>query len=448
MELYTYTGKLKTDTNGIFIADEIGTWNVSYRKGANELANLTLRVKMSDQDLVDLSKEVEAAEKAAQEAKEAAENAQKAAEAAKAAAEAAAATSAENKEAAEKAAEEAKAALAKAEAAQRAAEIAEKAAEEARKAAAESNEAAAVEARKAAENAAASAASAASAAESAATAAKAAEAAQKAQAAAEAAAEEARKAALESAKYYALTRLVQIDISDMNNDQKAAARELITAAQKKVLTAETTAEVEQILSDVLAALDQIRATKCAAVDFVDVKEDSWFHKNVDELYNMGIMVGTSSTTFSPYDGLTRGQLVSILYRLSGEPEVTGGSDYSDVPANVYYTKAVIWASQQGIVYGYMDGTFRPDAQITRQELVVLLFRYANAQPGDAELLNAYPDASDVSAFAKEAMSWALENGILYGVELDGTNYLSPKATTNRAQVAAVITRYLSMDPQQ
>ena len=407
--------------------------------------------KAAEEAAKSASSATEAAASAAEaaEAQKAAQNAQAAAEAAQKKAEDAAKTAEEAKAAAEKAAQEAgvdsdeaKKAADASKAAQDAAEAAKKAAEDAASAAEASKDAADKSNKEAAQSAELAAKYAKEVADAYAEIVKI-----KAEiinnlAEAQKAAAEAKKAALDSAKYYALIRLSQVDTSKLNNDQKPAVAEAIAAGLDAVDKAETPEEVEKILADTLKAIEEIEATKCAAVDFTDVKEDAWYHDSVDYLYNAGIISGTSKTTFGTYDALTRGQLVTILYRLAGEPEVEGTSEFTDVPANAYYTKAVIWAAEQEIAAGYDDGTFAPNAPVNRQELVVFLYRYAKATAPAEDHLAKFTDADNVSGFAVDAMNWAVANGLISGVE---ENVLSPKTGATRAQFAAILTRYLTAE---
>ena len=411
------------------------------------------------------AKAAEEAAKAATEAAAAAESAASAAEsaaaaqAAQAAAEAAAKTAEEAQAAAEEAqkkaeeaaesagvdSDEAKKAADAAKAAQEAAEAAQKAAEEAAAAAEESRKAAEASNKEAAESAALAAEYAQKVAEAYAEIVKIKAEIIDSLAEAQKAAEEAKQAALSSAKYYALIQLSQIDTSDMNADQKAATDEVIAAARADVDEATTPEEVEEILANALAEIEAIRETKCAAEDFVDVNAAAWYHESVDFMYNNGFMNGTGTTTFEPYKNLTRGELVTILYRVAGEPEVSGAAGFVDVPENAFYTNAVIWAAENGITNGYADNTFRPKQDVTRQEMVTFLYRFAKAEAVEEDHLTGYPDAGNVYKFAQESMNWAIANGIVNGVVVDGEAHLLPEATAARAEAAAIVARYLTAE---
>ena len=178
--------------------------------------------------------------------------------------------------------------------------------------------------------------------------------------------------------------------------------------------------------------------------FTDVSKGEWYYDGVNDLYRRGIMDGTTETLFAPSQGLSRGQLAMIFYRMAGEPEVTAKDTYSDVPAGLWCAKAVTWASANGLVLGYEDGTFRPDQPVQRQQLVAMLFRYAAFCGMSAvtleENLLSFQDVGAVSGYARPAMNWAVGQGILLGSE----NYLMPREQATRAQVAMVLHRYLTL----
>ena len=257
--------------------------------------------------------------------------------------------------------------------------------------------------------------------------------------------EAAEKAALAAAKYYAHMELTRMDLADLNADQKEMAQQIIADGRKAIDEAASIDEVNAIMDQIRADIADLDGILCAAEDFTDVNRNAWYHTGVDYVYNAGYMVGTSDTTFSPYDSLTRAQLVTILYRMAGEPETTESMDFSDVAEGKYYENAVKWAAQEGIAYGYGDGTFRPNAEVTREELVVFLYRYAQAEAVEEDNLAKFADAENVSAFARTAMNWAVANGILSGKIADGATVLAPKDITNRAEFAAIALRYADME---
>ena len=179
-------------------------------------------------------------------------------------------------------------------------------------------------------------------------------------------------------------------------------------------------------------------------DFLDVSRVDWFYYDVRYVCENGLMNGTSRNRFSPYGTATRGMLVTILYRMENEPRCFGSAAFSDVKPGAYYEKAVIWMSQNGIVSGYTDGTFRPDAPVTREQLASILYRYTRYRGQDVSAagttsLTGYGDAQTVSNYALPAMRWACGTGILQGAN----GKLNPSGLATRAQLAAMLHRYLT-----
>ena len=180
------------------------------------------------------------------------------------------------------------------------------------------------------------------------------------------------------------------------------------------------------------------------VDFLDVSRTDWFYYDVRYVCENGLMNGTSRNRFSPYGTATRGMLVTILYRMENEPRCFGSAAFSDVKPGAYYEKAVVWASQNNIVSGYTDGTFRPDAPVTREQLASILYRYTlyrgqDVSAGETTSLTGYGDAQAVSSYALPAMRWACGTGLLHGAN----GKLNPSGLATRAQLAAMLHRYLT-----
>ena len=180
------------------------------------------------------------------------------------------------------------------------------------------------------------------------------------------------------------------------------------------------------------------------VDFLDVSRTDWFYYDVRYVCENGLMNGTSRNRFSPYGTATRGMLVTILYRMENEPRCFGSAAFSDVKPGAYYEKAVVWASQNNIVSGYTDGTFRPDAPVTREQLASILYRYTlyrgqDVSAGETTSLTGYGDAQAVSNYALPAMRWACGTGFLQGAN----GKLNPSGLATRAQLAAMLHRYLT-----
>ena len=189
-----------------------------------------------------------------------------------------------------------------------------------------------------------------------------------------------------------------------------------------------------------AVVTEMLEALTAKLPFTDVANTSWYFSAVSEAYTSGLMSGTTATAFSPNGTTTRGMIVTILYRLAEEPEVTQTAAFTDVAAGKYYADAVAWASANGIVTGYGNGTFAPNQAITREQLAVILYRYARYAGADvtaSAALDQFSDAASVSGYAAEAMAWTVAEGIISGVS-GGT--LSPKTGASRAQVATMLVR--------
>ena len=175
--------------------------------------------------------------------------------------------------------------------------------------------------------------------------------------------------------------------------------------------------------------------------FSDVTESDWFYDAVTYAYENGLMDGVGTGLFAPNSETTRAQLVTILHRLAGEPEPGGDSGFADVETGTWYTDAVAWAAQNGIVNGVSDTQFAPGDDITREQLAVILYRYATYQGYDVSQradLSGFVDAGTISTYAQEALSWANAQGLVLGFEDDS---LRPQGNASRAQIAAVLMRF-------
>lgn len=183
-------------------------------------------------------------------------------------------------------------------------------------------------------------------------------------------------------------------------------------------------------------------TPTPELPFDDVKPGDWFYNDVVYVYEKGIMDGVDNRVFSPNTTLNRAMFVTMLYRVAGEPTVSKTADFSDVPGDTWFSDAVAWASSQGIVDGFDDDLFGPYNSLTREQLATILYRYAKWSgrstyaPTDA--LTGFADADKVSSYALDAMRWAVYTGLMQGSE----NGLEPQSSASRAQVAAIIHRFL------
>lgn len=178
--------------------------------------------------------------------------------------------------------------------------------------------------------------------------------------------------------------------------------------------------------------------------FSDVQKGVWYVEPIQFVVGEGLFNGFEDGTFRPNDTLTRAMAATVLYRLSGENGYTTKANFPDVLDGVWYTDAVSWAQENGIVKGYEDGTFRPDGKITRQEMTVMLQRYAEKigkteTPANGDL-NQFPDAASVAPWAKDAMSWCVGAGIINGK--DGK--IQPMGDATRAEFAAILMRYVNL----
>ena len=175
--------------------------------------------------------------------------------------------------------------------------------------------------------------------------------------------------------------------------------------------------------------------------FSDMPKTHWAYQAVGAMVDKGLFSGTTETTFSPDKTMTRSMLVTVLYRLAGSPVVEGTSKVSDVAPNAYYTDAVIWATQNGIVGGYDNGQFGTNDPVSREQMATILYRYAQHMEYDVSLvkgLNDYTDSNQVSSYAVRAMQWAVANGIINGTS---STTLSPQGSATRSQVAVILMRF-------
>jgi len=175
--------------------------------------------------------------------------------------------------------------------------------------------------------------------------------------------------------------------------------------------------------------------------FTDVDANAWYAEAVTYVSDNGIMNGTSATTFAPTMNLTRNMMAQILYNMEKQPDVTGSNPFNDVPAGQWYTDAVVWAAANDIVTGY-NGSFQPNASITREQMAAILYRYAQYKGYDTSAkgsLDTFTDGSATSGWAVEAMTWAVGKGILSG---KGNGKLDPTGTATRAEVAQIMMNFL------
>ena len=187
------------------------------------------------------------------------------------------------------------------------------------------------------------------------------------------------------------------------------------------------------------------ANSVQAAVYTDVNPGDWYYESVQYISDKQIMTGLDAVTFGPGQPLARVQFAVVLHRMAGSPAPTAESAFADVAAGEWYSDAVAWASSAGIVTGYTDtNTFMPGKPITRQEIAVMLHRFAHYTGKESEAranISNYPDALEVSGFSSEAMQWAVAHELVKG---DKGN-LNPQGTTNRAECSTMIQRYLEND---
>ena len=157
---------------------------------------------------------------------------------------------------------------------------------------------------------------------------------------------------------------------------------------------------------------------------------------------MGYMEGAGGR-FSAGTALSRAQLAAILYRAAGSPRTEGGSAFADVAPGLWYSDAVAWAAARGVVTGGDDGLFRPDRAVTREQLAVMLFRFAGGTASGTETLLACADGDQVSGYAAEAVAWAVEQRLMEGVSAGGQTVLNPGGTATRGECAQLLARFLT-----
>ena len=176
----------------------------------------------------------------------------------------------------------------------------------------------------------------------------------------------------------------------------------------------------------------------AGPTFTDVPATHWAYTAVEKASEAGLMNGYGGTLFGQNDPITRGQMVQILYNYYGEDCGTN-SGFSDVPASAWYAKAVTWAGKKGVVSGYSNGTFGPDNQLTREQMVTILYNVADKPETNPSAISQYSDYHQVASYAADGFAWAVSNKVVSGTS---STTLSPRGTATRAQVAVILVRYL------
>ena len=178
--------------------------------------------------------------------------------------------------------------------------------------------------------------------------------------------------------------------------------------------------------------------------FTDVAANSWYSQAVDYVTRSRLMSGTSTGVFSPDNAMTRAMLVTVLWRAEGQPTASSAASFTDAASDSWYSSAVAWAVENGIVNGTSDTTFSPDKSVTRQEIAAILQRYAKYKGADITQtadLSAYTDNTSVASWASDAMAWAVEKGIIKGMGGSEAGKIASKANATREQVAQMMLNY-------
>ncbi len=222
-------------------------------------------------------------------------------------------------------------------------------------------------------------------------------------------------------------------VDDYGTQARITARKVGKAKVTVVVAGGKTATVD------LVVLDPIDNTKKAVTDiFTDVVPGQWYVNAVQYVYENDIMAGVSRTKFNPDGYMTRAMVVQTLYNKAGAPAVSGNMPFSDVLKGTWYYNAILWAKQNGVAAGMGDGTFAPNAQVTREQFVQMLYGYSGS-PAASGSLNRFADAASVSGWATRAVTWAAANGVLSGQPSGGALLVNPQGKATRAMAAAMLT---------
>ena len=210
---------------------------------------------------------------------------------------------------------------------------------------------------------------------------------------------------------------------------------------RTVGSAVITATCENYTAEIRISVVEDPDEYCPSNRFGDLDKSLWYHEGVDFMLRNGYMQGTGQYSFEPYGKVTRGQVVTILYAMSGRPYIIRPSSFSDVSMRDWFGTPVAWAADNGIVAGYGDGRFGPNDNVTREQLVAILYQYTQFKKYDMTMksvgLEKFPDYASISNYAMIPMLWAVSNGVISGTDRG----LEPTASANRAQVAVMMKAY-------
>ena len=235
---------------------------------------------------------------------------------------------------------------------------------------------------------------------------------------------------------------IESQITTAKGDIETAKGVLTTAKETLYSKQEAVKEAEANVAEKQAILDSIINGKLNI--FKDIQQSDWFYDSISYVYNNDLMTGLNETTFGPYENLARAQFAVILHRMNGQPSVVYTNKFPDVATGQWYTDAILWANEIGVVTGYSNtGLFGTGDQINREQMAVMMYRYAQYKGYDTSAsadFSKFNDAVYVNDFAKDAMSWAVGTGIITGK--DNETRLDPQGSATRAECATIIMRFM------
>ena len=226
-----------------------------------------------------------------------------------------------------------------------------------------------------------------------------------------------------------------------------AAYDTLSDREKEILNEQSKGKLERFVAILAAGCKG--SNTCPSLLFKDIDVKAWYHHGVDYVITNGYMVGYPNHTFAPNKAINRAEMVQILYNLEGRPNVSGRDAFRDTANKAWYSKAILWASQTGLVAGYGNGNFGPEDLITREQMVSILWRYAKYKGIDvltdeATTLAGFDDAENVSRWALPAVKWAIQTKIMRGIPGGGKKYIAANETATRAQAAVMLRRFDKM----
>lgn len=233
-------------------------------------------------------------------------------------------------------------------------------------------------------------------------------------------------------------------LADVTSGKSLSVSAALTAGHRYIATADTTVTLTSGGSAGLEGTAQVlKSGEKEPLPFTDVKEGDWYYDAISFVYEQGYFSGMGGNLFAPNTSMSRSMLATVLYRLSGE-SYSGAASFSDVPDDLWYTTAVAWASEKGIVNGMGGNVFAPDELVTREQMVTMLYRYQSYKKGNTSArgsLSDFPDGDAVSSWAKDGVEWAVGKKLLTG---RNTGHLDPSGTATRAEVATILQRFAAL----